>query len=88
MRASERYLEWQKSGRLGYQNGREYHQTLYDVIQFFDISREEFGKMYGDNIIPDTEWRERCQTGHVAAVSYTHLDVYKRQPWSRGASGF
>lgn len=75
MRASERYLEWQKSGRLGYQNGREYHQTLYDVIQFFDISREEFGKMYGDNIIPDTEWRERCQTGHVAVCGMSESMV-------------
>ena len=75
MRASERYPEWQKSGRLGYQNGREYHQTLYDVIQFFDISREEFGKMYGDNIIPDTEWRERCQTGHVAVCGMSESMV-------------
>lgn len=75
MRASERYLEWQKSGTLGYQNGREYHQTLYDVIQFFDISREEFGKMYGDNIIPDTEWRERCQTGHVAVCGMSESMV-------------
>ena len=54
MRASERYPEWQKYETLWYQDGREYHQTLYEVIQFFDISREEFGKMYGDNIIPDT----------------------------------
>ena len=66
MRASERYPEWQKYETLWYQDGREYQQTLYEVIRFFDISREEFGKMYGDNIIPDTEWRERCQTGHVA----------------------
>ena len=23
---------------------------------------------------------------YLTAVSYTHLDVYKRQPWSRGSS--
>lgn len=75
MRASERYPEWQKYETLWYQDGREYHQTLYEVIRFFDISREEFGKMYGDNIIPDTEWRERCQTGHVAVCGMSESMV-------------
>ena len=75
MRASERYPEWQKYEMLWYQDGREYQQTLYEVIRFFDISREEFGKMYGDNIIPDTEWRERCQTGHVAVCGMSESMV-------------
>ena len=44
MRASERYPEWQKYETLWYQDGREYQQTLYEVIRFFDISREEFEK--------------------------------------------
>ena len=32
---------------------------------------------------PNTAWEKaKGQYGRVAAVSYTHLDVYKRQPWT------
>ena len=58
IRASERYPEWQeKYEELGYQDGKDYQPTLYDVISYFNISREEFEEMYSDNIIPDAEWQ-------------------------------
>ena len=75
MRASSRYSEWEEYYNLKYLKGREYQQNLYDVIRFFDISREEFEALYADNIIPDAEWEERRSSGNAAVFSLSESMV-------------
>lgn len=75
IRTSERYSEWQEYETLGYQDGREYQPTLYDVVRFFGISREEFEALYADHIIPDAEWEERRSSGNAAVFSLSESMV-------------
>ena len=80
---SERIVQhaWNVAGRqMGY--GDLGYENMCHTIGFNVVRRQEyFLKKYGQNF-PFEEFKERYREAYAAyvkAVSYTHLDVYKRQ---------
>ena len=76
----------------------EFHTYLTQVLAPFDLDRGEFLAFKGSHRLP-TALRRRDLAAHAAgrrhatdadpagAVSYTHLDVYKRQALRSAAPG-
>ena len=53
-------------------------RQLFDQLRAF-LSRDEFGRFHRINQQFQLRQSKEMTTQGIAAVSYTHLDVYKRQ---------
>ena len=65
----------------GYKSGTE--QAAMEQAEFFRRQEEEFRRDMEQAMASIGQAKEKSLRNYLEAVSYTHLDVYKRQPYDK-----